>query len=565
MRKNLPGHLLWSVMVPACLSFTRAFVILSVFLYGSAYPQKKLAEFAGKNITADSIRSQVEYLASDAMGGRRTPSRYLDSAAAYIARQFQSYGLSPVNGSFFQPFDFCEFDLGPGSRVELMKGSDTARFTLPDEFIPYDFSGPGPATGDLVFAGYGITAPEYDYDDYKGIDVRGKIVVVLRLEPGQVDSAGQFVSGSGHDDRRDVKDEPYFKGSRILTVHSGLKDKYQNASDHGAIGLIIISGPLNFASLKPVGSPWPALSAMESGSRQIVYCSDLALKIPMIHGGEPFVNTIFGSVDTLLRIQQRIEQSGRPQSYLLPGISVFMKISYINSPIPAVNVAAFIKGSDDKKSSEVVIIGAHYDHVGMEINSGGRTADSIYNGADDNVSGTSGLLAVARAYSLSPGRPKRSVLFIAFAGEETGLLGSLTYVRNPLFPLSKTIAMLNLDMIGRNNPDSLFVLGARQNPGLARFIRKANRYTGFALRESKGIRMPGGSDHLPFYQEGISSIFLFAGLHKDYHQVTDEAIHLNYTKIARVARLTFLTSWAVAESGGKSIRIEAEQVELPGP
>ena len=156
------------------------------------------------------------------------------------------------------------------------------------------------------------------------------------------------------------------------------------------------------------------------------------------------------------------------------------------------------------------------------------------------------MLAVAKAFASMPVHPARSMIFIAFAGEEKGLLGSITYVRNPLWPLNKTAAMFDLDMISRNSPDSLEIIGAKQNPGLVKIIRKQNKNTGFILAESKSKQMDGGSDHYTFFKKGIPDIFFFTGLHKDYHQVTDSPDKINAEKAARVARLAFLSAWTVA-------------------
>ena len=177
-----------------------------------------------------------------------------------------------------------------------------------------------------------------------------------------------------------------------------------------------------------------------------------------------------------------------------------------------------------------------------------RQADSdyIFNGADDNASGTSGVLAVAKAFATMVESPRRSVMFIAFAGEERGLLGSATYVRKPLWPLEKTVAMLNLDMIGRNNPDSLYIIGARQNPGLLKVVRKQNKAIGFTLVESQNKQLEGGSDHASFFYQGVPVLFFFTGFHPDYHKVTDQADRIDADKAARVARLAFLTAWTVA-------------------
>jgi hypothetical protein len=167
-------------------------------------------------------------------------------------------------------------------------------------------------------------------------------------------------------------------------------------------------------------------------------------------------------------------------------------------------------------------------------------------GGELDIALISGVLAVAKAFATMAENPQRSVIFIAFAGEEKGLLGSSTYVHRPLWPLNKTVAMINLDMIARNDPDSVQILGARQNPGLAKVVRKENKEIGFKLAVSKSKYLEGGSDHVPFFKSGVPVIFFFTGLHEDYHQVTDNPDRINADKAARVSRLAFLTAWAVA-------------------
>jgi Zn-dependent M28 family amino/carboxypeptidase len=208
-------------------------------------------------------------------------------------------------------------------------------------------------------------------------------------------------------------------------------------------------------------------------------------------------------------------------------------------------VIAWLEGSDPGLKNEVLVIGAHYDHVGsMSIHK--ADTDYIYNGADDNASGTSGVLAVAKAFGSMSENPKRSVLFMAFAGEEKGLLGSASYVRKPLWPLEQTVAMLNLDMISRNSIDSVELVGARLSPGLVKIVRKANREEGMVLTESTSPYLDGGSDHASFFRKGIPALFFFAGFHSDYHEVTDNPDRINAEKAARISRLAFLSAWQIA-------------------
>ena len=214
-------------------------------------------------------------------------------------------------------------------------------------------------------------------------------------------------------------------------------------------------------------------------------------------------------------------------------------------------MVALLPGADEKLKDELLIVGAHYDHIGIKKNVPAGQ-DSIYNGADDNASGTAGVVLVATAFSQEKKRPDRSVLFMAFAGEERGLYGSETYVANPLFPLDKTVAMINLDMIGRNRVDSLIVYGQYNAPELWDLAARENRHIKFRL--SPGSRKEsGGSDHMPFQQKKIPTLFFHSGLHPDYHNVSDQVEKVNFGKLALAAKLCYRTVWQLANSSFRPV------------
>ena len=497
-------------------------------LPSSAVAQSQAVSVAGKVITPELIQETVNFLASDSLMGRGTPSPGLDKAADYIACQFKYMGLQPLQTNFFQPLGFCFLDLGSENLLEVDKGSGIQTFSLKTDFVPYDLTGNKAVEASLVFAGYGISAPEYDYDDYRGMDAQGKIVLVLRQEPGQNDSNPKVFNG------------------KDLTNYSNLKQKVKTAKEHGALGILVVSGPMNYSSLKPKGFPWPSLSkTLPRDALPLVFCDDLDERLPLVQIGENVVNAVLGSTDSLKNIQQRIDGQMKPSSFEIPGIKIRLSTNVVPVPIGGKNVAGLLEGSDPELKTEILVVGAHYDHIGfMKVHK--ADSDYIYNGADDNASGSSGVLAIARAFTSMKNKPKRSVLFILFAGEELGLLGSSTYVRKPLIPLERTVAMLNLDMISRNHPDSLEIEGARQNPDLVKIIRKQNRKVGMIITENRRKQMSGGSDHYSFYRKDIPDVFFFTGLHRDYHQLGDNPDRINAEKAARVARLAFLSAWYIA-------------------
>ena len=226
--------------------------------------------------------------------------------------------------------------------------------------------------------------------------------------------------------------------------------------------------------------------------------------------------------------------------------SYYQKVSYGKEGAKKYfnNVVGYLEGSDPVLKNELLIIGAHYDHVGTFKNKK-FGQDSIYNGADDNASGTAGVMVVANAICSMKEKPKRSILFIAFGGEERGLVGSSFYCKNPLFPLEKTVAMLNLDMISRNNPEIVYIVASKKSPDLAKINEKENEKVGMKLDYSQDMFI-GSSDHAPFLAKKVPAIFFFTGVNKTLHTPTDEADTVDSNKAERIARLVFYNSIYIA-------------------
>lgn len=487
------------------------------------------------SITPEDIRHHIDFLASDSLMGRDTPSAGLNIAADYIAGEFQKYGVLPLNGdTYFQRFYLSQKRLGKENQLQLRDGSgSTISFELKKDFVPFDFSATEGIKGALVFAGYGITAPEYGYDDYADLDVKGKIVLVLRHEPGENDP------------------NSIFAGLRT-TRHALFRSKAVNASEHGAIGLLIVTDPVNHRSLRPHGYPWPSLyPQVQQRVHSLRLSTEEEAIIPALHVGRRFIHHVFGSIDSLTALQRRIDATFTPQSFAIPGDEISMKTTITSEFLTAQNVVGFWEGSDPQLRDEVIVIGAHYDHVGFLRGEFQEGEDYIFNGADDNASGTVGLLEIAQAFSFSA-RPKRSLVFIAFAAEEKGLLGSKAYVREPLWPLAKTKAMLNMDMIGRNRPNHVSIIGYSHSPDLNQINIEENAYIGLKL-DYDGERFFMRSDQYNFARNGIPVLFYNTGDHRDYHKVTDNPDKINERKIARIASLVFRTAWRAANTD-KSFR-----------
>ncbi len=479
-------------------------------------------------IEAADIRQHLDFLASDALMGRDTPSPHLKKAARYIADRFQEYGLAPVQGSYFQKFRVSRVRLGKENHLTVIRNGEETPYRLKKDFMPLDLTGSKAVEGELVFVGYGITAPEYQYDDYAGVDVSGKIVVILRHEPREKDPESPFAG-------------------RRLSPYGQIKTKIQNAIDHGAIGALIVSDPLNHRSIRPRGFPWPSLYPnLPNDAIPLTLALTEKNKIPVVGIGKKVVRQLFGSVDSLRQWQKRIDATMKPLSRPLAGIRVRLQTQTDRQDEETQNVVGWIEGRDRRLKQEILVLGAHYDHVGV-LKNAAAGMDSIYNGADDNASGTSLLLSLASAYGRFPTKPRRSVLFIAFAGEEKGLFGSRAYVEQPLFPLEQTVAMLNFDMVGRNAPDTVLVGGVTHSPDLIRINERENRFVGLELEYSLEPYYTR-SDQYNFGRHRIPYLFYSGGLHEDYHQVTDHAYKINEYKIAMIARLAFRVSWTIANT-----------------
>jgi len=477
-------------------------------------------------ITPGLLEEYISYLASDELMGRNTPGPALDSAAAYIASKFESFGLQKINGSYFQKINLGYVSLGEKNHLNIIRNGTETILKIKDDFVPFDITGNSSTEGKLIFCGYGIEAPEYKYNDYANADVNGKIVLILKHEPRENDSASVFDGAEQSD-------------------YSDLNHKVKNAADKGASAVIVVNDPLNHSSLRPVGFPWPSLSKIiPKDAIPLTILNKKYKNIPVVQAGTELINIVFGSADNLKNLQKKIDAEMTGYSAEFDDITVSLGTSIIVDETPAYNVTAFLEGSDAALKNEVLVIGAHYDHSGVKKNTPAGE-DSILNGADDNASGTAAMMSIAKAFSQMKTRPKRSILFIAFAGEEKGLFGSNFYLDNPLFPLENTVAMLNLDMIGRNHPDSVWINAHSRSPVLKKINEEENEEIGLTLvhRNEKSV---GGSDHAPFIKKGITALFYHSGTHEDYHKVTDEASLINFEKAARISRLAFRTAFRIA-------------------
>lgn len=517
--------------------FALGFIILSGFNLGDG---NKPSKEALNSITAEDARKHLFFLASDSLMGRDTPSEGLRIAGEYIAQRFQEYGLKPVDGGYFEQWAMNKVQLGEVNFLKI-KGKDGVEksFEIKKEYMPYEMTANKGTGGEIVFTGYGITAPEYGYDDYANIDVKGKIVFVMKRGPQQNNPESPF---------HVAKDPNY----------NQIGEKVRNAIEHGAVGIMLVTDPLYNRLLTPRGFPWPSLyKGFPPDAVPLTLAITESKKIPTIQVGEEVINMLFGSVDALKSIQLGIDSTMTPRSYQIPDVNAIIRTSTKVEVRTTRNVVGFMEGADPKLKNEFVVIGAHYDHVGFKRNTPAGQ-DSICNGADDNASGTTGVLEVAKAFCVNPERPRRSILFITFAGEEKGLYGSQAYTEEPLFPVKQTVAMLNMDMIGRNNPDSLSIGGNTRSPELTKIVEEENKNIGFTLAYNIE-RYFGNSDQAAFARRKIPVLFFHTGEHPDLHRVSDSPDKINYEKLAHVAKLCFLTAWRVADMEERPTYVEPKK------
>jgi hypothetical protein len=522
-------------------------------------------------ISEPELRAHVERLASDELAGRETLRPGARLAAEYLAERFAGYGLRPLPGKPGFTLDYTLYEQGfdeHRTTVAITAGGATRALAPGADFAPFDFSDAGSAEADVVFAGYGITAPEIGHDDYEGLDVRGKLVLVLRHAPREKDEASPFAKHPQH----------------------GLfAAKAMNAARRGALGMLLVTDPLNHEGgddlrmsgrlrLEPPGADataaTPGAGRERGAARRRVAAGaprdrardqrgararDAATRrrgraaadepsgpFLAVHISQEVAGALVAPTGATLRdLQQALDGGARPRATALTGVRAAVSITPRAQPreVVAQNVVGFIEGTDPALRDQWIVIGAHYDHLGGYPSGG--DADTIYNGADDNASGTAALLELAQAFATAPERPRRSLAFMAFSGEEKGLLGSRAMVERELFPVGNVTVMVNLDMIGRNGEEPVSIGGDGYGTQLRELVEAANG-DGKLRLAFDGIDYSGNSDHHPFYARGIPFLFFFTGLHDDYHQLSDHADKVEYARMTEIVRLVYRTAARLA-------------------
>jgi Peptidase family M28/PA domain len=445
------------------------------------------------------LLDDVRALSSPAMAGRGSGTPGAALAARYIARAFQAAGLTPGGdaGGWEQTFQ-VPTGIRLGTPNSLTLAAPAARaLKLGRDFTPLAVSGDGARAGDVVFAGYGITAPDLGYDDYAGLDVRGKIVLVMTGEPRGGDPASPF-----------RKPDAYHYSER--------RHKVINAREHGAGAVLLVGRP------GPVRDALPRLSGLTQP------WSVLAVAIT-----RPVADVLLVSSGTsLAAAADAIDRALAPRSFAVAGARAAVEVALVRERSATANVVGILRGNDADLASEAVVVGAHYDHLGLG-GEGSLAPDevAVHPGADDNASGTAAVLELARSLAATGPWP-RTLVFVAFAGEEMGLLGSAEYVRRPPIPLDRTAVMVNLDMVGRLREGKIYVSGVDSGSGLRALVVDAAR--GLPLAPALRGDPFAPSDQTSFYAAGRPVLFLFTGAHADYHRPSDRWEKIDAAGLATV-------------------------------
>ena len=465
-------------------------------------------------------------LASPDMEGRGAGTKGIERAAHLLEQRYQSLGLDPAGTQgYFQPFTVTTgAKLATHNDLQEDLGGKKKALKLNEEFVPFSFSSSCKADAPIVFAGYGVSASEFGYDDYAGLDVQGKIVVLLRYEPSG------FAAKGGH---------------QGLTQHAALITKAINARNHGAKAVVVMNGKLDNGEGDQL-TRFGTVSGPENAGILLVQVKNKIAEDWFAAAGK-----------SLPAVQNQINAGTKPASFAFPStlrLSIDVDIDTLRATVN--NVLAYLPG----KSDEYIIVGAHYDHLGY------GNADSlapsqigqIHPGADDNASGTSGVLELARLLSPLKGQLPRGILFMSFAGEELGLLGSAHWTQQPTHPLEKAIAMINMDMIGRIKGEKVYVGGVGTGSSFQSILTADAKNSPFHFEYSAGGY--AASDHTSFVARKIPVLFFFSGLHSDYHKPSDTWDKINAPDAARLLDFIagVITQLDTAPERPKFITVAAE-------
>ena len=531
------------------------------------------------------LRADIKFLASEELRGRSVTDETIEVAAGYLVERMQGIGLKTdlVGGKARQPFSVkLGSSVGDAEDNELTlstdgENTDTKLVRLNHGLMPLALgSSKANVSGPVVFAGYGITAPRLEYDDYAGIDADGAIVIILRKEPQASDPESKF-SGTQN------------------TRHAFFATKIQNAIKHGAKAILLVNDPASVREavqavreridqeksrkeklaqqlqqlpedannvrksieqkiananqmIKSLGDDLPNVQQGVLGVTDAGVRPGNQQSIPIVSVARDVISQALSDAagTELAELESAIDETGSPSSVELKGVTATLKAELRPSVANTNNVLGLLPGKG-KLADQTVVVGAHYDHVGMGgYGSLAPGTIAIHNGADDNASGTAAMLAIAGRMMdrLSGVESHRRVLFMGFSAEERGLLGSQHYVKNPVFPLESTVAMVNLDMVGRLRDNELTIYGTGSAPTFDALVETANEPYEFDLfKVASGY---GPSDHQSFYMAGVPVLFFFTGLHDNYHRPSDDFDKIEFGGLTRITDIVSDVTYELA-------------------
>lgn len=496
--------------------------------------ERKIAE----TIRADQLSNWLHFVASDAMAGRDTPSQGLDVTAEFLKMKLSRWGFRPAgdNGTFFQRMDLTRESIDAAATFVRLGDK---QFKLTEDFFRLGGSGSVENAG-LVFGGSGWMVKAKNYDALDGVDAKGKIVVLF---------------SNGFPSQRTITQLPQGLSQADLAGTSGVDfaDPLTNARMKGAVGIILAASPQvetawgNIRGFFSRGSLTVEKLRGDGGGQQDM--------LPTILASKKLSDAIFEG-----------ESAGRDSKTAFAiNKTISMAATAKKELLKTQNVVAVWEGSDPKLKAEYVAIGSHYDHVGVNENAPGD--DKIYNGADDDGSGTVGMLAIAEALARSKVRPRRSMLFVWHAGEEKGLWGAEYFNKFPTVDIKNVVAQLNIDMIGRSRkpddtdqrnkdlsgPNEVYLIGSEVMSSTLGAVTKGVNSNYLKLDYNYRYDAPNDpnrfffrSDHFHYALNGIPIAFWFTGVHQDYHQPGDHADKIDYAKMEKIVRTIFMTAWKLA-------------------
>jgi Zn-dependent M28 family amino/carboxypeptidase len=510
-----------------------------------------------ESITERELRADLVFLASDAMQGRLTNTPQNAIAGDWVLSQFDGLGLrgSGHGGSFEHRYSLTTASLGDGNALQI--GPPTAAMQRAaragEDFYPHRYSANAMFAGSLTFVGFGIVSPERGHDDYRdALTGRGRIALILDREPGVNDPSSVFDGVVTSEAAQPIK--------KVLAAQA-----------KGALGVIFVEDVHNQSGPPPnfqaqAANYWPA--SPPRVERYTLNAWSDRVRIPVVQVSRAVAEQLVApSGRSLVELAKTAETRGGVTPIAID-TTVTLTTSVAHQTVPDRSIVAMLEGSDPKLKDEYVLISAHFDHEGAD-------GPRVFNGADDDGSGTVGLTEIAEAFSLAAAagqRPRRSVIFAAWNSEERGLLGAWAYTEDPLVPLERIAAVLNMDMIGRNeevqvgggarfrglevqtaesNANATNIIGTVRSPDLRKAIDAANQETGLELKfryDNNVSNLMRRSDHWPFIQRGVPAVWVHTGLHPDYHTTADRPEKINYPKMEKIARMVYQAAWNLANA-----------------